>query len=41
MEIKQIESSAVFDASRLNTIYEKSDTVQPPALAVYIWQRTA
>lgn len=30
-----------FDASRSNAIYGKSDTVQPPALAVYIWQRTA
>ena len=30
-----------FDASRCSAIYGKSDTVQPPALAVYIWQRTA
>jgi len=30
-----------FDASRSNAIYGKSNTVQPPALAVYIWQRTA
>ena len=30
-----------FDASRSNAIYGKSNTVQPPALAVYMWQRTA
>lgn len=30
-----------FDASRCSAIYGKSNTVQPPALAVYIWQRTA
>ncbi len=30
-----------FDASRCSAIYGKSSTVQPPALAVYIWQRTA
>lgn len=30
-----------FDAARCSAIYGKSDTVQPPALAVYIWQRTA
>lgn len=30
-----------FDASRCSAIYGKSDTVQPPALAVYMWQRTA
>lgn len=30
-----------FDASQSNAIYGKSNTVQPPALAVYIWQRTA
>ena len=30
-----------FDASKSNAIYGKSSTVQPPALAVYIWQRTA
>ena len=30
-----------FDASKSNAIYGKSDTVQPPALAVYMWQRTA
>lgn len=30
-----------FDASRCSSIYGKSNTVQPPALAVYIWQRTA
>lgn len=33
--------AVAFDASRSNAIYGKSDTVQPPALAVYIWQRTA
>ena len=30
-----------FDASRCSAIYGKSNTVQPPALAVYMWQRTA
>lgn len=30
-----------FDASKSNAIYGASETVQPPALAVYIWQRTA
>lgn len=30
-----------FDASKSNAIYGKSNTVQPPALAVYMWQRTA
>ncbi len=30
-----------FDASRSNAIYGASDTVQPPALAVNIWKRTA
>ncbi len=30
-----------FDASRSNAIYGKSTTVQPPALAVNIWVRTA
>lgn len=30
-----------FDASRSNTIYGKSDTVQPPAYLVNIWKRTA
>lgn len=30
-----------FDASDSNTIYGNSNTVQPPALAVNIWQRTA
>lgn len=29
------------DASRSNSIYGSSDTVQPPALAVNIWRRTA
>lgn len=29
------------DASRSNSIYGNSTTVQPPALLVYIWQRTA
>lgn len=33
--------AVAFDASRSNAIYGKSNTVQPPALAVYIWQRTA
>lgn len=30
-----------FDASKSNEIYGKSDTVQPPAIAVTMWQRTA
>ena len=29
-----------FNASHSNSIYGKSTTVQPPALVVYIWQRT-
>lgn len=30
-----------FDASRSNSIYGKSETVQPPAYVVNIWKRTA
>ena len=30
-----------FDASRSNSIYGNSNTVQPPALVVNIWKRTA
>lgn len=30
-----------FDASRSNAIYGRSDTVQPPAFIVNIWQRIA
>lgn len=30
-----------FDASRSNSIYGKSDTVQPPAYRVNVWRRTA
>lgn len=30
-----------FDASKSNSIYGNSSTVQPPAIAVYMWQRTA
>lgn len=30
-----------FDASRSNSIYGNSDTVQPNALVVYMWKRTA
>jgi hypothetical protein len=30
-----------FDASRSNSIYGKSDTVQPPTYLVNIWKRTA
>lgn len=30
-----------FDASRVNSIYGASSIVQPPALYVYFWQRTA
>jgi hypothetical protein len=28
-----------FDASRSNSIYGKSSTVQPPAYYAYIWHR--
>lgn len=31
----------LFDASRSNSIYGKSNTVQPPAYLVNIWKRTA
>ena len=34
-------NSLHFDASRSSAIYGKSTTVQPPALAVNIWKRTA
>lgn len=30
-----------FDASRSNSIYGNSTTVQPPAIRVYMWRRTA
>ena len=30
-----------FDASKSNSIYGSSTTVQPPAILVYIWHRTA
>jgi hypothetical protein len=30
-----------FDASRSNSIYGNSNTVQPPAYVVNIWRRTA
>jgi len=30
-----------FDASKSNPIYGNSETVQPPAFVVYMWQRTA
>lgn len=33
--------SIFFDASRSNSIYGASDTVQPPAYCIYIWQRVA
>lgn len=33
--------SVDFDASRSNTIYGKSSTVQPPAYVVNVWRRTA
>ena len=35
------DDTAALDASRDSSIYGSSDTVQPPALAVNIWQRTA
>ena len=31
----------MLDASRVSSVYRDVDTVQPPALAVNIWQRTA
>ena len=34
-------SSVSFDASRSNSIYGRSSTVQPPALVVNIWVRVA
>ena len=30
-----------FDASRCNSIYGSSDTIQPPSIALFIWRRTA
>lgn len=30
-----------FNASRSNSIYGRSDTVQPPAYCLYIWRRVA
>lgn len=33
--------STVFRASRSNSIYGASDTVQPPAYCTYIWRRVA
>lgn len=33
--------SIFFDASRSNSIYGASDTVQPPAYCIYIWRRVA
>ena len=33
--------STVFSASRYNSIYGASDTVQPPAYCTYIWRRIA
>jgi len=30
-----------FDASRSNSIYGNSSTVQPPAIKIYLWKRTA
>lgn len=30
-----------FDASKSNDIYGNSTTVQPPAIAVVFWKRTA
>lgn len=35
------EGNTYFDASRSSSIYGSSDTVQPPAYVVNIWQRTA
>lgn len=36
-----LEHHVEFNASNYNSIYGNSDTVQPPALAVNIWRRTA
>lgn len=33
--------ATVFNASRYNSIYGASDTVQPPAYCMYIWRRVA
>lgn len=33
--------NATFDASRSSSIYGNSTTVQPPAIVVYMWKRTA
>ena len=33
-------NAVTFNASRSNSIYGNSSTVQPPALFVYFWQRT-
>lgn len=35
------DSKIGFDASRSNSIYGKSNTVQPPAYLVNVWKRTA
>jgi hypothetical protein len=34
-------SGLAFDASKSNTIYGNSTTVQPPAYVVNVWRRTA
>lgn len=34
-------SNVRFNASRSNSIYGRSDTVQPPAYCLYIWRRVA
>lgn len=34
-------SGATFDASRSNSLFGKSSTVQPPAYVVNVWRRTA
>ena len=36
-----IQACLKFDASRSNSIYGKSNTVQPPAYVVNVWRRTA
>lgn len=39
--VDQDNSTLCFDASRSNSIYGSSDTVQPPAYYMNIWLRTA
>ena len=38
---EQTNNAISFDASRCSPVYGRSDTVQPPAFVVNMWQRTA